>query len=303
MYPDTATGKCKPCDSLCGGSCDTTNGICTNCVSGTVFSEPKSNKCVDCSSFDANCVECALNGERKCVKCRENSGFYLLNGNCVACDSTCKPNTCDSTSGFCSQCLVNYTITFPISKVCVKCSEFDSYCSKCVLDYTRKCELCSIGKYPKLSENYKCGNCDPTCGGQCNGSTDVCTGCSSNYVFSTANGLVCDSCSSFDSNCLTCDSTYQRKCSVCRTSGTYPSESTYKCISCDRTCNGNCDQTTGKCTGCINNYVFEATKSRVCVACKSFDQYCKMCSSNYNRKCVECESGFYPNAKWRLCVM
>ncbi|ELP91541.1 hypothetical protein EIN_452320, partial [Entamoeba invadens IP1] len=267
----------------------------TNCVSGKVFSEPKSNKCVECSTINANCVECSSNGERKCIKCRENSGFYLLNGNCVACDSTCKPNTCDSTSGFCSQCLLNYTVTSPISKVCVKCSEFDSYCSKCAVDYTRKCELCSNGKYPKPSKNYKCGNCDFTCGGSCSGTTGACTGCSSNYVFSISNNLVCDSCATFDSNCLTCDSTYQRKCSVCRPSGMYPSDSTYTCVSCDATCNGNCDQTTGKCTGCINNYVFEATKSRVCVACKSFDQNCKVCSSDYNRKCVECESGFYPN--------
>ncbi|ELP89372.1 hypothetical protein EIN_293410 [Entamoeba invadens IP1] len=301
MYPDTSTGKCQTCDTSCGGSCDTTNKICTNCVSGKVFNEPKGKMCIDCSTFDANCVECALNGERMCVKCRENSGFYLLNGNCVACDSTCKPNTCDSTSGICSQCLVNYTITSPISKVCVEYSEFDSNCKICASDFTRKCELCSSGKYPKPSENYKCGNCDPTCGRQCNGSTGACIGCSSNYVFLTTNSLICDSCATFDSNCLTCDSKYQRKCSVCKTSGMYPSESTYTCVSCDATCNGNCDQTTGKCTGCINNYVFEATKSRVCVACKLFDPSCKTCSSDYNRKCVECENGFYPNDSG-ICV-
>ncbi|ELP85501.1 hypothetical protein EIN_528980, partial [Entamoeba invadens IP1] len=126
---------------------------------------------------------CALNGERKCVKCRENSGFYLLNGNCVACDSTCKPNTCDSTTEFCSRCLLNYTITSPISKVCIKSSEFDSCCSKCAVDNARKCELCSSGKYPKESENYKCGYCDWSCGGMCNGSTGVYTSCSLNFLF------------------------------------------------------------------------------------------------------------------------
>ncbi|ELP90338.1 hypothetical protein EIN_190680, partial [Entamoeba invadens IP1] len=281
-------------------SCDTTNGICTN-VFWKVFNEPKGLTCIDCSTFDVNCVACASNGERKCITCRENSGFYLFNGRCVVCDLTCKANTCNSTNGYCSQCLLNYTVTSPISKVCVKCSSFDSYCSKCATDFTRKCELCSSGKYPKSTESYKCTDCDSTCGSQCNGSTGVCTGCLSNYVFSTTNSLVCDKCSTYDANCLTCDSSYQRKCVTCKTSGMYPDESTKKCKSCSTTCNGNCDQTSGICTACMTNYVFEETKSKVCVTCKTFDSNCKTCKSDYTRKCVDCENGDYPNSAG-VCV-
>ncbi|ELP91491.1 protein serine/threonine kinase, putative [Entamoeba invadens IP1] len=301
MYPDVSNGKCKSCDASCGGSCDTTNGICTNCVSGKVFNEPKGLTCIDCSTFDVNCVACASNGERKCITCRENSGFYLLNGRCVVCDSTCKANTCDSTSGYCSQCLLNYTVTSPISKVCVKCSEFDSYCSKCATDFTRKCELCSSDKYPKSTKGYKCGDCDSTCGNQCSGSTGFCTGCLSNYVFSTTNSLVCDKCSTYDANCLTCDSSYQRQCVTCKTSGMYPDESTKKCKLCSTTCNGNCNQTSGICTACMTNYVFEEIKSKVCVTCKTFDSNCKTCKSDYTRKCVDCENGYYPNDSG-MCV-
>ncbi|ELP91484.1 hypothetical protein EIN_144340, partial [Entamoeba invadens IP1] len=273
MYPDVSNGKCKSCDASCGGSCDTTNGICTNCVSGKVFNDPKGLTCIDCSTFDVNCVACASNGERKCIACCENSGFYLFNGRCVVCDSTCKANTCDSTSGYCSQCLLNYTVTSPISKVCVKCFEFDSYCSKCATDFTRKCELCSNGKYPKSTEGYKC-------------------------VRVVTRRVVVNVVVQLDFVQGVCQITCFPQQTVC---GMYPDESTKKCKLCSTTCNGNCDQTSGICTACMTNYVFENTKSKVCVTCKTFDSNCKTCKSDYTRKCVDCENGYYPNDSG-MCV-
>ncbi|ELP85466.1 hypothetical protein EIN_518090, partial [Entamoeba invadens IP1] len=293
MYPNITSSKCITCDQTCGGSCNTQNGICTSCSTGKVFNDPPTTSCMDCSLFDANCVLCASYGERKCLQCKTNSGTYLDNGNCVPCDVTCAPNTCDPSTGYCKQCMKNYIVTSPVSQRCDNCFEYDYYCEKCPDDSSRYCEKCIMGKYPSFDTN-RCQYCDSTCGDMCDGVTGYCTGCQNNYVFSNTTQLKCDSCTTFDPNCKTCNSNYSRQCVTCQTAGMYPDETTKTCKTCSTTCNGDCNQTSGICNSCQLNYVFTSPKSKVCVSCKSFDKNCKTCSLDFSRKCIDCEIGYYP---------
>ncbi|ELP93756.1 hypothetical protein EIN_322690, partial [Entamoeba invadens IP1] len=297
-YPGD-NGVCIMCDSTCGGNCDTTNGLCTTCLTNYVFTDPKSKKCEMCNVFDAKCFSCSPNYMRSCIKCA--AGYYPhQNGTCVLCDASCATK-CNTSTGVCESCINNYVYSESSSKMCVSCDAFDAHCTTCSTDSTRKCIVCSSGYYPKNDGDFRCRLCDTTCGGKCGGTTGMCTGCDTNYVPTVQPSLTCIKCNTFDTDCVTC-APDKRECAVC-TNGKYPDETTKTCKDCDSTCNTQCNTTNGICTGCLSNYVFTEPESQSCVSCISFDGHCKTCASDYTRSCIECNDGYYPDQSSHMCVL
>ncbi|ELP94573.1 protein serine/threonine kinase, putative [Entamoeba invadens IP1] len=292
FYPNDS-GKCVSCATNCT-TCDSATGICTLCASENVFVDSPSRVCMFCKTFDNKCETCQNGGNRSCVTC--TAGYYPgTTGQCISCDTTCQTNTCNTNNGLCTKCVQNYVVTSPTSKTCQRCSDFDSKCKTCATDFTRKCIECNTNYHPV---NGRCVVCDSSCGGSCNGVTGVCTGCASNYVPTLLDPSKCEQCSTFDENCTTC-AAGERQCSVCKSSK-YPDEITGVCKNCSWTCNNNCDPSTGICTSCVLNYVFENPKSKVCIPCQIFDANCITCSSEKQRSCTICESNYYP--KQGRCV-
>ncbi|ELP83904.1 protein serine/threonine kinase, putative [Entamoeba invadens IP1] len=292
-YPD-ADGNCVTCSPTC--ICDSTTGFCTSCQPNYVLQNQKSRTCELCSSFDPNCQTCSSDSSRRCVTC--NSGCYInTNYYCVSCDSTCG-GKCQNTTGYCTGCIENYVLTTTSSTICLPCSTFDNNCLQCASDYSRKCTKCGVSNMYPDERTFICKTCDSTCNGGCDQSTGICTTCLQNYVFTEPQSKSCVSCNTFDPNCLKCNSNFNRRCSVCKTS--YYPNSNGICILCSLNCT-YCNQSNGICTQCKQNYVFKTTNSAECVYCKDFDANCKSCFINSDRLCYECESGYYPGIN-KICT-
>ncbi|ELP90204.1 hypothetical protein EIN_501300 [Entamoeba invadens IP1] len=291
-YPSSTNSNCISCDSTCASTgCNTQTGACGTCVSNqyTIISET-SVTCQTCSSFDSNCVECSTIS-RKCTKC--TSGMYPSTTSpftCVSCDSTCS-NGCNTQTGYCETCSSQYTpaITQP-SKFCSSCNSIDPNCNTCS-STERKCLSCA-SPYFVGNSGANCVQCDSSCS-SCD-ANGYCTSCASNYVMYDTQNTKCKSCTDFDSNCETCPGGNEKKCTTCKTTNTYPSLDTGKCISCSTTCGGSCNQTDGHCTSCESGLVFTSPPSIVCEVCKNFDSHCVTCADNGVRSCLMCSSGYYP---------
>ncbi|ELP92314.1 protein serine/threonine kinase, putative [Entamoeba invadens IP1] len=293
FYPDS-NGVCFRCDlNLNCLECDSKNGTCTKCVTNTIFTTPKGPNCVNCNTIMSHCVKCSSDFTEKCVEC--DDGFYPnKSGTCIECDYTCD-NKCESTTGVCKSCQSNFVFTKIESTKCDNCSLFDTNCVLCSTSFDRKCIECQEGKYPKLNKNETtCSDCDSTCNSKCDTRNGYCTGCQTNYVLYEISSLKCQSCSSFDLNCLNCSLDYTRNCVVCKP-GYYVVNG--KCKPCDLTCGGSCDTNTGFCTSCATNKVFSLTNKSICIDCNQLDQNCVTCAANGIRQCVTCTNGKYANSE------
>ncbi|ELP87163.1 protein serine/threonine kinase, putative [Entamoeba invadens IP1] len=289
--------RCQQCDTTCNGNCNTETGYCKSCLSNYVFVSATSLVCENCTSFEKHCTTCSPTHERRCVTC--NTGYRSFSdGNCVLCDSTCA-NSCDGSTGNCLSCKTGYVLSASPSQRCITCEQFDMYCAECPGGAERKCKQCKAGYYPKTSGDFKCQSCDVTCGGQCNTVSGMCTGCQSGYVPDSVASLQCVACRTFDTNCVKCVDN-KRECAICD-NGMYPNTNG-KCTLCDTSCNGQCNASTGVCTSCATNHVFDDPPDKVCVACKSFDTNCITCSPDFSRKCKVCVIGFYPDDASGKCV-
>ncbi|ELP89915.1 protein serine/threonine kinase, putative [Entamoeba invadens IP1] len=299
-YPNTQTFKCQLCDETCNNQCNPMNGYCTSCSNNHVFYPNKDQlQCQSCSVFDPHCKICATDFSRKCVECM--NGYYPnLSGQCVLCDSSCT-DRCSTTTGICTSCVSGYVLYETSNIKCQNCTDFDSNCLTCSLTSQRKCDVCKSNFFPKTIGDYRCQSCDISCGGKCDGETGYCTGCLNNYVFSSSNKSICEKCDSFDINCATCNINNQRECTSCNSYSYYPDPHLKTCRLCDTSCTGNCGNTDGYCRGCNFNYVFTQPRGNTCVSCKTFDMNCKICSSDFTRKCSECENGYYPDVN-HICV-
>ncbi|ELP91623.1 protein serine/threonine kinase, putative [Entamoeba invadens IP1] len=300
FYPSQSgqnIGQCIECDSTCS-ICSTKNGICENCKTGTVYTEPMSIRCEMCSTFDSNCVTCSVDSSRVCTTCKSGLRPNTTSGKCVGCGLHCVSGACNPTSGICNQCDTNYVFQSTKTDQCESCSTFDANCITCASDSTRKCKQCKAGYYPKTSGDYKCQSCDATCGGKCDTTTGMCAGCTSGYVPTSPITNKCVTCNTFDFNCAKCVGD-KRECAMC-VSGMYPNTNG-TCTLCDASCNGQCNTSTGVCTGCTTNNVFTDPPGKVCVACKSFDTNCITCASDNTRRCYQCEDTYYPGSDG-VCV-
>ncbi|ELP89099.1 hypothetical protein EIN_099610, partial [Entamoeba invadens IP1] len=286
-------GKCVQCDSTCGGSCDMMNGYCTSCRSNMVFSTTNKSVCILCDAFDANCLKCSESGERKCITCT-NKKYPDKSGLCVNCPTSCT-TSCDGSTGVCTICVNNYVQETMNESMCVKCSDFDKNCLMCASNTSRNCVQCLTNYYPVQQPNGEktCESCDLTCGGKCNTETGYCIGCEYNYVLISPTNLKCQTCKEFDINCKYCASDFTRKCIECEPN--YYPASNGTCILCSMSCNEKCNSISGLCERCIENYVVNNPKSNECQSCTSFDSKCDKCASDYTRKCIVCQSGYFTN--------
>ena len=97
-----------------------------------------------CSSKKANCSVCVGS---ECLRCR--AGYYINDGNCIACDSNCI--TCDHEQG-CKKCSDGYYLDGTTCKTC------PTGCAKCTNAAT--CTQCNQGYY---ISGTVCNLCDPAC--------------------------------------------------------------------------------------------------------------------------------------------
>ncbi|ELP87958.1 protein serine/threonine kinase, putative [Entamoeba invadens IP1] len=284
-YP--SNNICTDCNPTCTGMCRSNNGFCDTCISGYVITSPLSTTCVNCSVFDPLCDECTGDSTRTCKRCKENT-YLTSSKNCRNCDTSCN-NVCDSTTGKCTQCKSNYVYLEPLGLTCQECSSFDSNCETCATDFSRVCISCKAGSY---LVNGRCQTCDSTCNKQCDKVTGACTGCLFNYIYSSTDPKKCVMCKDLDDNCNTCASNFSRNCISC-TNKKYALNG--KCVNCvlNDTCT-NCDGSNGNCVTCQDNYVAVGGGSSACEKCSSFDSNCATCASDTSRKCVKCNSGYYP---------
>ncbi|ELP85999.1 protein kinase domain containing protein, partial [Entamoeba invadens IP1] len=286
-YPNSE-GKCVQCDSSCNKKCNTQTGFCTGCINNYVMS---GLKCIPCNTFNINCSICDSTGLQKCVTC--NNHTFASNGNCVECSDKCEK--CDGSNGHCTACGENQVLKKDETNTCEKCTDFDPKCAICASDSSRNCVTCESNYHPVLTlSEMKCYQCDDSCGGKCDTTFGYCTSCSFNYVLYDENNLKCQNCSNFDMNCKICSPNFKRKCNECKNGYRPVNETEGKCVSCDSTCLNRCDGMTGYCTSCIPEYVITQRDSSVCITCRLFDPNCKKCSPDSTRKCVECDSKYYP---------
>ncbi|ELP89916.1 hypothetical protein EIN_473240 [Entamoeba invadens IP1] len=290
-YPDPSTGKCISCDLTCeSNSCDVHTGVCKQCVNDkfVLKNSTGSVSCEACSAFDSNCFECSTTS-RKCIICIK--GYYpstVSPFKCIPCDTSCQ-NGCDTIYGNCYSCSSDqYTINSETPTKCQKCTDYDSNCLACSTT-SRGCISCTPNS--SYLDGNKCKMCDNTCS-RCS-ITGSCILCKSGYVPSidtTSKG--CISCSQFDSKCITCELATQRKCKKC-VFGYYPSTAG-TCVECDPSCNGNdkCDQLSGLCFSCTNNYVVTSPSTITCVNCSVFDEHCDDCGNSGQRICLKCKVGY-----------
>ncbi|ELP91613.1 protein serine/threonine kinase, putative, partial [Entamoeba invadens IP1] len=299
-YPGS-NGTCVLCDSTCANSCDGSTGYCLSCVTGFVLSASPSQRCITCEQFDTYCAECPGGAERKCSVCK--AGYYPKTSGdykCQSCDATCG-GKCDTTTGVCAGCTSGYVPTLPITNKCVTCNTFDTNCSKCVGD-KRECAMCDNGMYPN-TVSHICVDCDASCNGQCNTSTGVCTGCTTNNVFTDPPGKVCVACNSFDTNCITCSPDFSRKCKVCAI-GFYPDETSGKCVACSTIPNCNaCSSDAKKCLTCKDPFI---QKSGGCESCpigeyKFSETTCSKCYNTIDN-CNTCDTIAVGKARCNVCI-
>ncbi|ELP88767.1 hypothetical protein EIN_450030, partial [Entamoeba invadens IP1] len=280
---------CSKCDDTCGGTCEDTTGYCKSCINGYVFNIANPKVCISCQEYDPNCSECA-GYANSCYKC--SVGYPSVFGKCKECDSTCSDGKCDNNNGNCFECQIGYTQKSSASLSCEACNTAFSDCQKCS-QTIRKCESCVDGKYPSTSSPFNCILCDTSCENNCNTTNGKCIKCKENYVFKLNDEMKCESCFSFDQNCLKCSEDFERKCITC-SNGYYLSGG--KCVRCDSSCNFQCDKITGNCLNCSSGYVPSNPISKTCQSCTSFDANCQTCSTQFERKCLICESSFYTSA-------
>lgn len=121
-----------------------------------------------------------------------SNGFYLENGKCLRCSSSCL--TCDPSKK--SKCLSCYPNNFLIGETCLSCSKS---CLTCISsDQPDKCTSCKDGYY--LDKNTCIKGCPNNCL-NCESGT-LCTQCILGYtILSKNNEKKCIPCTT---SCRTC---------------------------------------------------------------------------------------------------
>lgn len=101
---------CSGCSSFtscttCGTGLVNVNGICS-CSSSTSYYSATTKTCTTCPLAITGCVTCtAVGAATTCVSC--NTGFFLTNGTCTACQTNCL--SCSITT--CSSCALTFIVS------------------------------------------------------------------------------------------------------------------------------------------------------------------------------------------------
>ncbi|ESU40914.1 Variant-specific surface protein, partial [Giardia duodenalis] len=302
--PQCKTPDCKVCTNPAKD-----NEACTECNNGSYLTPTNQcvdtcsklgnyygttdNKCKECTAV--NCAECKTDGS--CQTC--NTGFYLDNSECKACDSSCKScsgataedcTECpsgkaltygnDGTKGTCGEgCVVNTDQSPGNCKVCGLTVEGTAYCSACSVDseYPQN-GVCA----PKATRAATCSD-SPVSGGVCNTCTDgyfrmsggcyetdrypgksVCTAVASNgnTCQTAADGYYLNGGNlvTCPEGCKTCSSA--SACTVCM-DGYVKIGSAQTCTKCDASCL-TCETSASTCTACASGYYLSGSARTSC---------------------------------------
>ena len=221
-FHDEFNNICHPCSDNCSHCTLTSEGEkCLSCLGDYILESGKcrnpcpsshtmvDGECVQC--FDHNCEDCGSN-TKKCNRCSELSGLYLLKGSCV------------------DECPDGYYEDSENGNRCLPCQ---NDCDRCHKDgQTLICDLCEngffmhqgncysncpeTGTYPHC-DTRKCEECDESCQSCYDGQPDNCITCASTYFLSFKNCVKNENCPvgkfGHEGNCVFCSVNNCDKCS------------------------------------------------------------------------------------------
>ena len=273
---------------------------CYICTSGTCLNGR--SQCVTCPNLPVGCLQMDVDGN--CVLC--NDGYYLQNGKCELCYSSC--STCIS-ADICTGCKSTYVeiAGFCCEPKCTSCNR--SGCGGCVNGYLFEngqcntcpdsCQSCFNGVCIPLSCPAKCSLCDKT----------GCHGCESGYYLASG---ICWQCSGI---CKTCDDTYH--CTGCNdplvlVGGSCCVNGCYDCfygtcLKCDDNYlfdNYNCIPCPSSCESCVKGVCSKWKCSGNCNSCDSLGN-CNLCNDGYylrDYSCLKCSTGCLKCLSDTLCT-
>ena len=296
---------CKTCDNPAED-----NEVCTVCNNGRYLAPTSQcvddcgklgsyygaagNKCKECTV--ANCAECSTNGS--CQTC--NTGFYLDNSECKACDSSCK-SCSGATNADCIECSAGKVLKYGSDGTKGMCGDGcttgtgSGACKTCGLtvEGTAYCSECS-----KSDEYPQNGVCAGAAGGRAitctTPGTGVCTTCANGLLkmnggcYETSRYPGKSVCMAVASNGNTCDSPAPG----------YKVDSSGNFVTCPEGCKACSDAST--CTACADGYVLVGnactTCHTSCLTCETDASTCTACASGYYKTtsgsgaCTSCEA-------------
>ncbi|EMD45678.1 leucine rich repeatcontaining protein BspA family protein [Entamoeba histolytica KU27] len=213
--------KSEDCNNKFKGCINCDLDECYECPSGYGLSMKK-DKCIDCSIFTNDCIQC---NNQTCTKCNsiDNEIRVYHNNNCLTCKEAFNDNGClECNVNNCTLCSsINGTLRYYNNGSCKTCEEaYDENCSDCDGIECKKCKIeygLKIGRHGCM----KCFDLDSKCL-ECG--EGICTKCYNNLLFKNNKCQSCDDiygkdCLSCDiNNCLTCDNNkvvIESKCISC----------------------------------------------------------------------------------------
>ena len=276
---------------------------CLKCNFGYYY-DYLNHKCEKINCVDSNCELCYSIKENECYKCK--AGYKLENGNCNTqySHSPCSGNQYEESSYcyekcdglVCTQEFINKENAYNCTdNNCVYCENNKLYsysncensemcknqagdgCMVCKTDNI--CFECSIGY---RNENGECKQCIEGCSICIDDNT--CEYCLSGYQLTS--DKICILTNNFDFNI----NVYNAK-KLELLNKMYPDEyddnnQIYK--ECDKNCL-HCDDNTGKCIECKNDFILESNKCLYNKYCFSKD--CEQCIDKGENSCIQCKAG------------
>ncbi|CAD8056650.1 unnamed protein product [Paramecium sonneborni] len=312
---------CKSCSKLCLSCYGELEFECLSCITHSTLQQ--NNTCIcdqgyylindECQICDTNCLTCVYSSIH-CLDCQSN---YVLQTNNICCHSSniLINNQCDCISGqymdsngICQQCAsacltcsgiscdecqnkLFYGLSCNNSATLIfQCSfvEINGTCAQCQNDYqlslSKTCE-CNLPNY--VVDSSVCKNCSSfkTNCQSCNSSG--CVTCFQGYYVSSGNCIQCISncyeCSS--STCSICQNGYYgSSCSLCHLScKTCQNNGINDCTSCKDNAQQNLNVATFACI-CNSHYYFDTNQN-----CQRCDSTCDQCQFTSNH-CTHCDS-------------
>ncbi|KAL4470382.1 hypothetical protein ABPG74_011993 [Tetrahymena malaccensis] len=280
FYFDQNSQQFLKCSSSCV-TCQNSSQFCTSCQQPLLldvqggFCLPTcpinklqtGQQCIGCQDLGVlNCNQCQRNGQNVvCTSCQ--LGFYLNNGSCSKCDSSCKDCLGSATS--CTLC--NYPL---------------------VLDKGSCKSTCSQGEY--VDNTYTCQQCNSECG-SCFGQSYNCTSCTNKNQFidlisPTIPGKY--TCKNSCNNPITAYRDANNYCQPCSPNCYQCSGSANNCVSClgNQFLQSSVDANNNPIQICTQNCPITSYQDPTSGSCKACDSSCYSCSSSLATNCTSCKS-------------
>ncbi|KAL7722878.1 Protein serine/threonine kinase [Entamoeba marina] len=282
---NSANGLCQECTSgysldindgiclpICGENCDQCDSYgCSQCESGYLLAHVGGTaQCVSDSEKETYGISSGTsNGITRCIQ-----GFYLKNGVCLSCHSSC--STCIDNATFCLTCPTGTMISDH------ECVESNSPHCKQLVYGNDICVNCDDGYYIK---NNQCEACDESCA-TCVGTETSCITCNTTDYFLTVS-YTCKELSLL-TNCI--ESSPNSGCVECEDHFYLTKRECSECVDNCKVCSNSVS-----CKECYEDYVMI---DDLCVHYSNRSH----CLNAKNQECGECESGYHVDDSKTGCV-